>query len=53
MAGRSRPKREKVRGKLPKAHFASGLSQRRCGSGASTILLMTRPNTSSSRHAGT
>ena len=27
MAGRSRPKREKVRGKRPKAHFASGLSE--------------------------
>jgi len=27
MADRSRPKREKVHGKLPTAHFASGLSE--------------------------
>ncbi|MGC2657572.1 MAG: hypothetical protein WA324_06320 [Bryobacteraceae bacterium] len=27
MAGRSRPKRGKVRGKQPKAHFASGLAE--------------------------
>jgi hypothetical protein len=27
MAGRSRPKRAKVRGEQPKAHFASGLAE--------------------------
>lgn len=54
MAARSRPKRAKVRGKPPKTHFVSGLEEivsRRSGSGASTILGMTRLNTWLSKHA--
>ena len=55
MAGRSRPKGEKVRGNSTKAQFAPGLAD----IVLETVRLwrkhhpdMTRPNTLSSRHAG-